>query len=60
MPVAAPVVPAAAPPPRLELTPLLIAKAQKHCRYAISSLEYEDAEQARKELLAALAVLDGR
>ncbi|KAH8120258.1 DUF605-domain-containing protein [Phellopilus nigrolimitatus] len=44
----------------LELTPLLIAKAQKHCRYAISSLEYEDAEQARKELRAALAVLGER
>lgn len=34
-----------------------IAKAQKHCRFAISALEYEDAEQARKELRAALKVL---
>ncbi|KAI5123598.1 hypothetical protein M0805_003415 [Coniferiporia weirii] len=47
-------------PATLELTPLLIAKAQKHCRYAISALEYEDAEQARKELHAALAVLGER
>ena len=48
-----------APPVSVELTPSVIAKAQKHCRYAISSLEYEDAEQARKELLAALKVLSG-
>jgi vacuolar protein sorting-associated protein VTA1 len=43
----------------VELTPGLIAKAQKHCRFAISSLDYEDAEQARKELRAALALLGG-
>ncbi|KAF7971699.1 hypothetical protein HWV62_20158 [Athelia sp. TMB] len=42
-----------------ELTPQVIAKAQKHCRFAISALDYEDAEQARKELRAALAVLGG-
>lgn len=45
------------PPP--ELTPGLIAKAQKHCRFAVSALDYEDAEQARKELRAALAILGG-
>lgn len=50
---------AAAPPPPVELTPSLISKAQKHCRYAISALEYEDAEQARKELRTALALLGG-
>jgi len=38
------------PPPVTELTPTLIAKAQKHCRFAISALDYEDAEQAKKEL----------
>jgi vacuolar protein sorting-associated protein VTA1 len=43
----------------VELTPGLIAKAQKHCRFAISSLDYEDAEQARKELRAALTLLGG-
>ncbi|KAL5534299.1 hypothetical protein ACEPAG_761 [Sanghuangporus baumii] len=48
------------PPPSFELTPALISKAQKHCRFAISALEYEDAEQARKELRAALALLGDR
>ncbi|KAJ7619189.1 Vta1 like-domain-containing protein [Mycena polygramma] len=47
------------PPPEVELTPSVIAKAQKHCRFAISALDYEDAEQARRELRAALAVLGG-
>jgi vacuolar protein sorting-associated protein VTA1 len=42
-----------------ELTPGLITKAQKHCRFAISALDYEDAEQARKELRSALAILGG-
>lgn len=42
-----------------QFTPTIIAKAQKHCRFAISSLDYEDAEQARKELRAALALLGG-
>jgi vacuolar protein sorting-associated protein VTA1 len=45
--------------PAVELTPALIAKAQKHCKFAISSLDYEDAEQAKKELKAALALLGG-
>ncbi|KAG1754875.1 Vta1 like-domain-containing protein [Suillus paluster] len=48
---------ASSPPRDFELTPTIIAKAQKHCRFAISSLDYEDAEQARKELKAALALL---
>ncbi|KAJ7446490.1 Vta1 like-domain-containing protein [Mycena galericulata] len=47
------------PEPEVELTPAIIAKAQKHCRFAISALDYEDAEQARRELRAALAVLGG-
>ncbi|KAJ6621193.1 Vta1 like-domain-containing protein [Mycena sp. CBHHK59/15] len=47
------------PEPEFELTPTAIAKAQKHCRFAISALDYEDAEQARRELRAALAVLGG-
>ncbi|KAG5647768.1 hypothetical protein DXG03_008491 [Asterophora parasitica] len=42
-----------------ELTPSLIAKAQKHSRFAISALDYEDAETARRELRAALAILGG-
>ena len=43
----------------VELTPQVIARAQKHCRFAISALDYEDAEQARKELRAALRMLGG-
>jgi len=45
--------------PAFELTPELIAKAQKRCRYAISALDYEDLETARKELREALALLEG-
>jgi vacuolar protein sorting-associated protein VTA1 len=65
-PPSVPYAPVAPPPPSLlgsspppELTPGVIAKAQKHCRFAISALDYEDAEQARKELRAALAILGG-
>jgi vacuolar protein sorting-associated protein VTA1 len=54
--VPSPPSPPVSPP---DLTPQLIAKAQKHCRFAISALDYEDADQARKELRAALAVLEG-
>ncbi|THG97724.1 hypothetical protein EW026_g4329 [Hermanssonia centrifuga] len=42
-----------------DLTPAKISRVQKHCRYAISALDYEDAEQARKELRAALTLLGG-
>jgi hypothetical protein len=52
-----PVTPAFLPPP--ELTPQLIGKIQRHCRFAVSSLDYDDAEQARKELRAALLLLGG-
>ncbi|KAH6916995.1 Vta1 like-domain-containing protein [Coprinopsis sp. MPI-PUGE-AT-0042] len=51
--------PVSAGPVTVELTPALIAKAQKHCKFAISSLDYEDAAQAKKELRAALALLGG-
>ena len=43
----------------VELDPGIVTKAQKHCRFAISALNYDDAEQARKELRAALALLGG-
>ena len=56
---ASPSAPPLPDPSPQDLTPQLIAKAQKHCRFAISALDYEDAEQARKELKAALAVLGG-
>jgi vacuolar protein sorting-associated protein VTA1 len=57
------VTPPAAPPPlptpdSFELTPDIVAKVQRRCRYAISALDYEDAETARKELRAALILLD--
>jgi len=55
----APSVTASAPPSSMELAPEFIAKAQKHCRFAISSLDYEDVEQAKKELRTALALLGG-
>ncbi|KAF8899040.1 Vta1 like-domain-containing protein [Infundibulicybe gibba] len=56
----APLPPPPPPPPaEIALTPAVIAKAQKHCRFAISALDYEDAEQARKELRAALLTLGG-
>ncbi|KAL4241649.1 VTA1 family protein [Abortiporus biennis] len=47
------------PAPPEELTPQVIGRIQKHCKYAISALDYEDAEQARKELRAALQMLGG-
>ena len=47
--------PRPASPP--QLTPTQVSRIQKHCRFAISALDYEDAETARKELRAALAML---
>ncbi|KAI6047931.1 Vta1 like-domain-containing protein [Pisolithus marmoratus] len=54
-------VPPPPPPPVLthEVSPSMVAMAQKHCRFAISSLDYEDVEQARKELITALNLLGG-
>ncbi|KAF8527841.1 Vta1 like-domain-containing protein [Hysterangium stoloniferum] len=46
-------------PVRKDLSPTQISRIQKHCRFAISALDYEDAETARKELHAALAMLEG-
>jgi len=40
-----------------DLTPQQIAKAQKHCKFAISALDYEDFAQARKDLREALRIL---
>jgi vacuolar protein sorting-associated protein VTA1 len=40
-----------------ELTPLITAKAQKHARFAISALDYDDVVTARKELRNALSLL---
>lgn len=51
--------PPTAPAPPPELTPKQIAQAQKHCRYAISALDYEDFERAKKDLLDALKIIEG-
>lgn len=40
-----------------ELTTIQISRIQKHCRFAISALDYEDPETARRELRAALDML---
>ncbi|KAH8835494.1 Vta1 like-domain-containing protein, partial [Flagelloscypha sp. PMI_526] len=45
--------------PPIELTAGMITQAQKHCRFAISSLDYEDADEARRQLRLALKILDG-
>lgn len=49
------------PPPTvpIPLTPKQIAQAQKHCRYAMSALDYEDFERARQDLLDALKIIGG-
>ena len=49
--------PAPVPPP--QLTPKQIAQAQKHCRFAISALDYEDFGRARQDLLDALKIIGG-
>ncbi|TFK56740.1 DUF605-domain-containing protein [Heliocybe sulcata] len=56
-----PILPSAPPsqPVPVDLSPADIAQTQKHCRYAISALDYEDVETARKELRTALGMLGG-
>ncbi|KAK4334284.1 Vta1 like-domain containing protein [Rhodotorula toruloides] len=44
---------------RDDFDPMTIANVQKHARWAISALNYEDVETARKELRLALAMLGG-
>ncbi|CAK9781675.1 unnamed protein product [Cutaneotrichosporon oleaginosum] len=58
-PVIPPPAPASAPPLGAvrELTRAETERCQKHCRWAISALEFEDPETARTELLKALAML---
>ncbi|KII93162.1 hypothetical protein PLICRDRAFT_382100 [Plicaturopsis crispa FD-325 SS-3] len=59
-PAAIPSAPPYEEEPDPELSPQQIARAQRHCRFAISALDYEDAAQARRELLSALEVLGMR
>lgn len=47
------------PPPEVVPTPQQITKAQKHCRFAVSALDYEDFSQARKDLREALRLIGG-
>ncbi|KAH7104665.1 DUF605-domain-containing protein [Auriculariales sp. MPI-PUGE-AT-0066] len=47
------------PPPVIALTPQLVATVQKHCKFAISALDYDDVENARQQLRTALAALGG-
>ena len=49
--------PSASPP--AQLTPKEIAQVQKHCRYAITALDYEDFERAKQDLLDALKMMEG-
>lgn len=46
-------------PTPTELDPMVIAKIQKHAKWAISALNYDDLETARKELRLALDILGG-
>lgn len=39
------------------MDPIVVSRAQKHCKYAISALDYEDKKTAEKELRAALALI---
>lgn len=51
--------PPSAPIPPPQLTPQQISQAQKHCRFAISALDYEDFVRARQDLLDALKIIGG-
>ncbi|GHJ89364.1 hypothetical protein NliqN6_5766 [Naganishia liquefaciens] len=60
-PFSTPQPPASAPPAYPEtLDPKTLERCQKHARWAISALDYEDLETARKELRLALDLVEGR
>lgn len=49
-----------APPAAIDsYDPIIVAKIQKHAKWAVSALNYDDYETARKELRLALAMLGG-
>ena len=56
-PSAPPPSPPAATPAVVHLDTKSIERCQKHCKWAISALDYEDLETARSELRKALAML---
>ncbi|KAG8762601.1 hypothetical protein FRC11_008556 [Ceratobasidium sp. 423] len=50
----------ASPPLPTTISGPATQRAQKHAKFAISALDYDDLETARKELLSALAIVNGR
>ncbi|KAG9074182.1 hypothetical protein FS749_014284, partial [Ceratobasidium sp. UAMH 11750] len=50
----------ASPPLPSTISGQATQRAQKHAKFAISALDYDDLETARKELLSALAIVNGR
>ncbi|OZJ05876.1 hypothetical protein BZG36_00956 [Bifiguratus adelaidae] len=46
-------------PAKAEVDPTIVAQAQKHAKWAISSLNFEDVKTAREYLVKALQCLDG-
>lgn len=58
-PSAPPSVPATSGSQSEMLDPMIVTTIQKHAKWAISALNYDDYDTARKELRAALAMLGG-
>ncbi|SCV71069.1 BQ2448_3831 [Microbotryum intermedium] len=59
MPISTPTHVSATPSVADALDPMTITQIQKHAKWAISALNYEDVETARKELRIALGMLGG-
>ncbi|KEP47726.1 DUF605 domain protein [Rhizoctonia solani 123E] len=57
---ATPHVKSPSPPLPASISGSATQRAQKHAKFAISALDYDDLETARKELLNALAIVNGR
>ncbi|CAE6432838.1 unnamed protein product [Rhizoctonia solani] len=57
---ATPHVKPASPPLPTSISGPATQRAQKHAKFAISALDYDDLETARRELLNALAIVNGR
>ncbi|CAE7210055.1 unnamed protein product [Rhizoctonia solani] len=57
---ATPQVKPSSPPLPTTISGQATQRAQKHAKFAISALDYDDLETARKELLNALAIVNGR
>ncbi|CAE6438586.1 unnamed protein product [Rhizoctonia solani] len=57
---ATPQVKPSSPPLPTSISGSATQRAQKHAKFAISALDYDDLDTARKELLNALAIVNGR